>query len=70
MTNKPLRMTLPLLKAPITDITDMSFTILLGAQYGSPTSIRVMANTSRLDLRDGDVLTIFTEVLLAKNNLS
>jgi hypothetical protein len=58
------RAILPLLKAPITNITPQGFTILLGAQYGSPTSIRIAADTSRYDLRDGDLLTIYTEVLM------
>lgn len=52
-----------LLKAPISDIRDTGFTINIGAQYGSPTSIRVLANTTFLDLREGDILTIYTAVL-------
>lgn len=63
MTN---HITLELLKAPITAIDDTGFTILIGAHYGSPTSIRVMAKTAMLDLRDGDLLTIYTRVLLAQ----
>jgi hypothetical protein len=61
-----VRAVLPLLKAPITDVGPNHFTIHLGAQYGSPTTIRVPCDMSRFDIRDGDVLTIYTEVLLAQ----
>jgi hypothetical protein len=64
MTDKPTRLTLQLLKAPITNITPDGFTILLGAQYGSPTTIRIPFKTEMLDLRDGDLLTVFTECLM------
>lgn len=63
-TKKQVRATLPLLKAPITNITEGGFTILIGAHYGSPTSIKVTCDTRQLDLRDGDQLTLFTEVLI------
>ena len=58
------RIILPLLKAPVSNITDRGFNILVGAEYGSPTTIRLSLDTTRLDLRDGDVLTLYTEVLL------
>ena len=58
------RAILPLLKAPITNITPGGFTILIGAQYGSPTSIRIATDTTRWDLRDGDLLTLYAEVLI------
>lgn len=61
---KPVRLTLPLLKAPITNITPQGFTIRLGAHYGSPTTITVKARTEMMDIRDGDVITVYTEVLL------
>jgi hypothetical protein len=61
---KQTRIVLPLLKAPITDFTDTSLTIAIGAHYGAPTTIRVDIATSHLDLRLGDIVTLYTEVLL------
>jgi hypothetical protein len=61
------RIILPLLKARITDRSPTHFTISFGAEYGSPTTIRLAINTEMLDLRDGDLLTLYTEVLLAKS---
>jgi len=65
-TQKQMRAILPLLKAPITNIGPGGFTILLGATYGAPTSIRITMPTERLDLHDGDILTLYTEVMLAQ----
>lgn len=65
MTNQ-LRAILPLLKARITDRGEGFFTIGFGAEYGSPTTIRIATDTSKFDLRDGDLLTLYTEVFLAK----
>ena len=61
---KQMRAILPLLKAPITDFDDHSLTIAIGANYGSPTTIRVSVPTEHYDLRKGDIVTIYTEVLL------
>ena len=61
---KQMRIVLPLLKAPITDFTDTSLTISLGAAYGAPTTIRVNVPTQHYDLRKGDIVTLYTEVLL------
>lgn len=67
MTNqRRLRAILPLLRARITDRGPMHFTITFGPEYGSPTTIRIDGDTSRYDLRDGDLLTLYTEVMLAK----
>lgn len=63
-TKNPLRAVLPLLKARITDRGPNHFTIAFGSEYGSPTTIRIACQTSRFDLRDGDLLTLYTEVLL------
>lgn len=63
---KQLRAILPLLKARITDRKPHSFTISFGSEYGSPTTITIGIDTSRYDLRDGDLLTLYTEVLIAK----
>lgn len=65
-----LRAILPLLKARITDRGANHFTIGFGAEYGSPTTIRIACDTSKYDLRDGDVLTLYTEVLFAKQGAS
>ena len=63
---RTMRAVLPLLKARITDRGPNHFTISFGAGYGSPTTIRIDLDTSIYDLRDGDLLTLYTEVLLAK----
>ena len=63
---RTMRAVLPLLKARITDRGPNHFTISFGPQYGSPTTIRIDLDTSIYDLRDGDLLTLYTEVLLAK----
>ena len=63
-TKGQMRAILPLLKARITARTDKSFTISFGPEYGSPTTITIMMDTRRYDLRDGDILTLYTEVLL------
>lgn len=64
MSNKPLRAILPLLKARIIERGDGFFKIGFGSEYGSPTTIRISCNTSLYDIRDGDLLTLYTEVLL------
>lgn len=65
MTNQ-LRAILPLLKARVTDRGAYGFTIGFGAEYGSPTSIRISCDMGLYDIRDGDLLTLYTEVMLAK----
>lgn len=59
-----LRAILPLLKARITDRGPHHFTISFGAEYGSPTTIRIEVNMDLYDIRDGDLLTLYTEVLI------
>ena len=66
MTTKQFRAVLPLLRARITDRGPNHFTITFGPEYGSPTSIRIDCNTAIYDLRDGDLLTLYTEVYLAQ----
>lgn len=72
MTDKQFRAILPLLKARVTDRGPAHFTIAFGAEYGSPTTIRIATDPTRYDIRDGDILTLYTEVMLAnaqaKNN--
>lgn len=67
MSDKQLRAILPLLKARVTSRGPTHFTLSFGAEYGSPTTIRItVPSTAVYDLRDGDRLTLYTEVLLAK----
>lgn len=63
---KESRIIIPLLKARVTDRSDSGFTIHFGAEHGSPTTIRLSCKTEALDLHDGDLLTLYTEVMLAK----
>lgn len=62
----PVRAILPLLKARIVSRTEDHFTIAFGPEYGSPTTIRIDCKTSMFDLRNGDILTLYTQVLFAK----
>lgn len=64
-----LRAILPLLKARITDRGDYHFTISFGPEYGSPTTIRVAVDMTKYDIRDGDLLTLYTEVLLKQQEV-
>lgn len=57
------RAILPLLKARITDRGPRHFTLSFGPEYGAPTTIRIDCNVDLYDLRDGDLLTLYTEVL-------
>ena len=66
MIDKQLRAILPLLKARVTDSGPTHFTISFGPEYGSPTQIRIECNMDMYDLRDGDLLTIYTEVLITQ----
>jgi len=61
MTNKPLRAILPLGKARIVDRSPTSFKMAIGGS----TTIEVGCNMSLYDIRDGDLLTLYTEVLIA-----
>lgn len=65
-----MRAILPLLKARIVDRGPNHFTLGFGAEYGSPTTIRISLNSSLYDIRDGDLLTLYTEVLLANPSKS
>lgn len=64
MTAQPLRAILPLLKARVTDRGPNHCTISFGLEYGSPTTIRIGLDMSKYDIRDGDLLTLYTEVLI------
>ena len=67
---KPMRAILPLLKARIIARDATSFTIGFGPEYGSPTRIRVECHMAMYDIHDGDLLTLYTEVLLAQPSQS
>ena len=67
-TQGKMRAVFPLLKARVTDRGPHHFTITFGPEYGSPTTIRIPVDMSRYDIRDGDILTLYTEVLLAGAN--
>lgn len=62
MTDPALRAILPLLKARIIDRSPTSFKIAIGGS----TTITVECDMVMYDLRDGDILTLYTEVPLAK----
>ncbi len=66
MNEKQLRAILPLLKARVVDRGPSHFTISFGPEYGSPTQIRIECNMDMYDLHDGDLLTIYTEVMLTQ----
>lgn len=61
-----MRAIFPLLKARVIERGQGYFVIGFGPEYGSPTRIRIECNMQMYDIRDGDVLTLYTEVLLAK----
>lgn len=61
---KQPRAILPLLKARAYDITETGFKIAIGAEYGSPTTFHIVHDMRGFDLRNGDLLTIYTEALL------
>ncbi len=63
---KQLRASLPLLKARVINRGPSHFTISFGPEYGSPTQIRIECNMDMYDLHDGDLLTIYTEVLISQ----
>ena len=66
MSDRPVRAILPLLKARVVERGEGYFKIAFGAEYGSPTTIRIAHHLERIDIRDGDLLTLYTEVLLTK----
>lgn len=58
----------PLLRARVIDRGANYFVIGFGPDHGSPTRIRIDCQMAMYDIRDGDILTLYTEVLLAKPN--
>lgn len=61
---KQVRAIWPLLKARVISRTETEMTIGFGAEYGSPTTIRILYDMRGYDVREGDLLTLYTEVLL------
>lgn len=61
-----MRAVLPLLKARIIERGPSHFTIAFGPEYGSPTRIRIDCKMEMFDLRDGDILTLYTQVPFAQ----
>ncbi len=59
---KRLRAIMPLLKAHVVDRGPDYFKIAIGGS----TTITVNCQMSMYDIRDGDLLTLYTEVLIAK----
>ncbi len=57
-----LRVILPLLKARVVDRGPHHFKLAIGGS----TTITVECNMDLYDIRDGDLLTLYTEVLIAK----
>lgn len=62
-TTKPMRAILPLLKGRVIDRGDFGFKIAIG---GSTTITVNLPYPHLYDIKDGDLLPIYTEVLLAK----
>jgi len=61
---KSVRAIVPLLKAPIVEFSDTHIVIAIGAQYGAPTTLRLSCDTRVLDIRKGDLQTIYTEFVI------
>ena len=58
-----MRAILPLLKARVIDRSPTGFKIAIG---GSTTITIDLPNVGMYDIRDGDILTLYTEILYAK----
>jgi hypothetical protein len=63
---RQIRTIFPLLKARVVDRTPTSFKIAIGGS----TTITIECKMAMYDIRDGDLLTLYTEVLLATHNVS
>lgn len=63
---KQMRAIWPLLKARVIAISETGITIGFGSEYGSPTTIKIAHDMRGYDVKEGDLLTLYTEVLLAK----
>lgn len=56
----------PLLKARVAAVSEGGCAIAIGAEYGSPTTLYIKHDMRGFDVKVGDRLTIYTEVLLVK----
>ncbi len=59
---RKMRAVFPLLKARVIDRSATGFKIAIGGS----TTITIACDMERYDIRDGDLLTLYTEVLLAQ----
>lgn len=57
---EPLRVVFPLLKARVVDRSATSFKLALGGS----TTMTIACDMAHYDIHDGDLLTLYTEVLL------
>lgn len=64
MSDPSLRAILPLLKARVVDRSPTGFKIAIGGS----TTITIDCNMEMYDIRDGDQLTLYTEVLFNAGN--
>jgi hypothetical protein len=62
-TDAPVRVTLVLGKFPVVRLTNTHFTLKLGG-----TTEMTISRPPQIDIRDGDLLTLYTEVLLNHAN--
>lgn len=60
-TPRTIRAILPLLKARVVDRSPTAFKLAIGGS----TTITVACNMAMYDIRDGDLLTLYTEVMIA-----
>jgi len=56
----------PLLKARVAERTEDHIKLTFGQEYGSPTTIIIYKDMRMFDVREGDLLTLYTEVLVRK----
>lgn len=63
---KQVRAIWPLLKVRVASRSDTEVKLYFGAEYGSPTTITLTNDMRLYDIREGDLLTLYTEVLLAQ----
>ena len=61
---KQTRAIWPLLRARVAKRTDTGCELVFGPEYGSPTRITIPHDMRGYDVREGDLLTLYTEVLL------
>lgn len=60
--HRRLRAIMPLIKARVVDRDAHHFKLAIGGS----TTVTIQCNMSMYDIRDGDLFTLYTEVLLAR----